>query len=203
MQLYKLEGRDHPWGGYSNILFNGEASRAHLSDETLKIDRVGLFVPPIYRPLALVIVSDSFKKTMERERLFDGIDYRPTKYRDIVDLPWHTWDLSAEDPPVYPDSGEPEDYILDATPDQMIDPETVAKEMEKSWELVLPIRECKIGYRDHRPHTVSLDPEIDYSGLFYHSDKRIHPLVDEPTKAWLTDHAGEWVSFIELKVVDE
>ena len=54
--------------------------------------------------------------------------------KHIVDLDWTTWDLNAEDPPHYPESGEPEDYILSGDHS-----ESLAGRMGDVWELVIPI----------------------------------------------------------------
>jgi hypothetical protein len=44
-----------------------------------------------------------------------GYSFRPVDKKLIVELHWEDWDLNAPEPRDYPESGEPEDYILGKT----------------------------------------------------------------------------------------
>jgi len=51
----------------------------------------------------------------------------------VVELPWETWDLDAEQPAEFPESGEPEDYILGRPHSP-----NAATELGELWEIVVP-----------------------------------------------------------------
>ena len=49
-----------------------------------------------------------------------GFAFQQVNKARIVDLPWHEWDLTTDDPPEFPGSGEPEDYILERPPSDRV-----------------------------------------------------------------------------------
>src|SRR5262249_6309457 len=74
-------------------------------------------------------VTDAVRRALE-DRL-SGLEFRPVRLAHIVNLEWHRWDATQKEPPTYPDSGEPEDFILEAPHDP-----SLAKSMGPLWELV-------------------------------------------------------------------
>src|SRR5919204_782761 len=111
--VYKLQGPKTPdWGDYSDILVSGMASDLMRQDGMLELERTGPFVPAITLPgPGLIVVTDAFKKSMEGSDL-TGFTFRPVIKSRIVRLEWERWDRTADEPEEYPETGEPEDYIL-------------------------------------------------------------------------------------------
>jgi hypothetical protein len=115
-EVFRIDGGDVPWGDYGSILVHGMT--AHLGREKsangrLQLERTGPFVPPITFPgIGDIVVTDDMKQAMEKAG-FQGISFHPVLKVHFVEVPWHTWDLKAEDPEYYPEEGEPEGYILD------------------------------------------------------------------------------------------
>ncbi|MEZ4222581.1 MAG: hypothetical protein R3B13_16695 [Polyangiaceae bacterium] len=77
-----------------------------------------------------VVVTAEMRQRLEQSGVA-GIVFRPLDKRHIVWLDWQSWDSTAPEPAVYPDSGEPEDYILGRPHD-----ESAAKALGELWELV-------------------------------------------------------------------
>ena len=102
-----------PWGDYGDVLIHGMTS--HLSrtvDGRLQLERTAPFVPPISFPgISDLVVTDECKRKLENSKLV-GFSFRTVSKARIVESTWHNWDLNSESPAEYPESGEPEDYIL-------------------------------------------------------------------------------------------
>jgi hypothetical protein len=91
-------------------------------------------MPPITFPgIGDIVVTDSFRLRLEAAA-FRGVSFQPVIKAHVVNLPWHTWDRSAELPPEMPESGEPEDFLLGAPHS----PET-AEMLGDLWEVILPV----------------------------------------------------------------
>jgi hypothetical protein len=131
--LYILKNRVMPWGDYGDILLSGmTAFPARDAQGRLLIQRTGPFVPPlVLLPLNEIVITQTLRAALEASGL-SGVTLRPVVKARIVDLPWHTWDWGAAQPAEYPDSGEPEDYILARPHDQVM-----ADQMEPLWEVCL------------------------------------------------------------------
>lgn len=111
--IYRLDEANAPWGDYGSILFNGMSAHLGGDDGPIQLERTGPFVPPITFPgIGDIIVTEEMKLLMEQAG-FKGISFRPVEKAHIADVPWHNWNLTAEDPPFYPAGGEPAAYIFD------------------------------------------------------------------------------------------
>lgn len=117
-----------PWGDYGDTLLTGFA---YMEEGTLQIERVGSFVPPVYSCFNNLLVTDSFKRLLEDSELsgFSFIEANPKK---VVNLNWTSWDLSAEEPRIYPSGGEPENYIYTRKHDSRL-----VEKMPRVWGLTL------------------------------------------------------------------
>ncbi len=78
----------------------------------MQLKRSGPYIPPITFPglRGFVLTSDA-KLKLESSGL-SGYTFKPVDKKLIVELRWEDWDLNASEPASYPDTGEPEDYIL-------------------------------------------------------------------------------------------
>lgn len=131
----KIYKADSPWGDYGRLLIHGMS--AHLGRKggengPIQYERTGPFVPPITFPgIGDIIVTDAMKLAMEAAG-FRGISFRTVILAHIVEVPWHTWDIKAEEPKYYPEGGEPEEYILAKEHDPVL-----ARQIGPLWEVVV------------------------------------------------------------------
>jgi len=113
--FYRISGRSImpiAWGDYGDILQHGMTAHEDRGDN-LTLERTGPFVPPITLPgIGDMLLTSDARKVLESSGL-TGFSLRPVKKAHIVELHWEDWDFDAEEPQEYPESGEPEDYILE------------------------------------------------------------------------------------------
>jgi hypothetical protein len=129
-RVYRLTKPEHllpDWGDYSDILVHGMSRHLSRRGMSLRLERTGPFVPPVSFP-GDVVVTDAVKRSLEQN--LSSLIFRPIVKTRIVRLDWHHWDTTSEDPPIYPESGEPEDYILAEPHDPVL-----AAELGDLWEL--------------------------------------------------------------------
>lgn len=120
------------WGDYGDILQHGMTAHLERFQGLLSLERTGPYMPPITFPgIGDVVLNAACRKLLEQSDL-TGFDFRPVHKARIVELAWEKWNLSANRPPVYPDSGEPEDYILEARPSSAAE-----RGLGDVWELVV------------------------------------------------------------------
>jgi hypothetical protein len=182
------------WGDYGHILINGMTAHLEEKNGMLQLERAGPFIPPLSFPgLHDFIVSDEFRKKLENSGL-GTFAFRPVVKARIVDLQWQDWDRKAEDAPVRPETGEPEDYIL-GRPHS----EKLADAMGEVWQVIL-----KDGATVDALTPQSLeDPELrvhsdSWKGEHLFSADHRWVIVTVRGKQWLEENAGEWVRFRPL-----
>jgi hypothetical protein len=180
---YQLEGGAAPWGDYGAILRNGLVERRQEHGRSIVlVSRTGPFVPPITCPFGCVVVTDDFRQKLLAER-FSGLSFEPAEYGKVVRLPWEQWDGKADDPAFYPDSGEPEDYLLDGAHDESL---LAAMPRLWAWNVAstkdLQVQGSNTFRRDLHPGT---DVAREYTIVW----------IGERMKLWLAENAGEWLSF--------
>lgn len=129
MDFYAVRA-DYPWGDYGEGSIQGyvwplsfyiqECIARQRQIPFTEEESQGLnFVVERLGPVApdLVISSDMFVvKENVKDLFFEAfpdIKAEPLIKGKIVDLPWETWDMNAELPPVAPPGGEPEGYIFE------------------------------------------------------------------------------------------
>jgi len=100
------------WGDYGDILQHGMTSHLPWAGGMLSLERTGPYIAPITFPgLGDVVLTDGAKRALEGSGLA-GFNFIPVRKALVVQLNWETWDLSTPEPPIFPDYGEPEGYIL-------------------------------------------------------------------------------------------
>jgi hypothetical protein len=181
--FYEISDAEAPWGDYGSILWNGWATEeVHDGQRSIIVTRTGPFVPPLTQCLGQVIVTEELRARMS-EAGFSGLAFEPVKYGRVVRIDWHEWDLNATEPRFYPESGEPEDYLLAGTHDAEL-----AAAMPNLWAW-----------------KVTSTPGLQVQGTNTFRGER-HPGTDvareffifwinERMKLWLEENAGPWLSF--------
>jgi hypothetical protein len=174
MSCYILRKPEMPWGDYGDILLSGMWSDWGRKDGMLQVERTGPFVPPISLGLGTIIVTEEFKRTLETSGL-TGFTFLPATSARIVHLEWEKWDLTANDPPEYPESGEPEDFILGRPHSAEI-----AEQIGQLWEL-------------------HVDPHDEEDGLdWFRGNTVLYIYVSVRAKTWLQAEVPQWVAFLEV-----
>ena len=112
-----------------------------------------------------------------------------------VELHWESWDLKAEDPPYFPDSGEPEDYIL-GQPDSP----SASAALGELWEVIVPDaarilhpKPVADSYED-----LLLDLSTWNGADLFKSDGYATILFSERGREWFSEHWGAYVKFQEF-----
>lgn len=193
--IYKAKGRSiipGGWGDYGDILQQGMSARLERSDGRLALERTGPFVPPITFPgIGEIVINSDVRDALEFSRL-TGFSFSPVEKVRIVDLRWEEWDLEADEPPEYPETGEPEDFISQREHDREI-----AKEMGDLWQIVVPqtatvLRPRRIveSYRE-----LTLDLSTWNGKDLFRSRDIASMLFSERAREWFTELWGEYIQF--------
>ena len=187
--VFRLDASDLPWGDYGRILAHGMSMHLGRQNQLIQLERVGPSIPPITFPGAGdIVVTENFRAMLQVSGL-TGFTFRPVIKRHIVELDWESWDFAAEEPDHYPESGEPEDYILEGEHS----PEASAALGSLS-ELVL-----HKGMDVERNGTkVRLLAETwDGTDFFQAKTTRIN-CVSQRARAWLERNFADYVAFKPL-----
>jgi hypothetical protein len=183
---YKLRAAAAPWGDYGDLLRNGWTEEAQGHGKSLiLVSRTGPFVPPITLPLGRVIVTDDFREKLAAEE-FSGLSFEPVYYQRVVHIAWEQWDANAQEPAFYPETGEPEDYLLKGFHDKRL-----IATMPRLWAWnVAPT----IGLQVQGTSTFrrELHPGTDVAGEYFIF------WIGERMKLWLEENSGEWLSFVSV-----
>jgi hypothetical protein len=192
MKFFSLERPAFRWGDYGDILLHGMAARGESSG-LLELERAGPFVPPISFPgLPGILVTGHLKSRLEDSRL-TGFTFQPVTKKRIVDLDWMEWGSGDEEPPFYPESGEPDDYIFALSHD-----DRVAFRMPELWELVLKTT-ANVERREDLNAEFGVHLRLRYETWngddFFRAPEVLYDFVTERAKTWLENEVAEFVSF--------
>ncbi len=194
MPIKILDRAPHPWGDYGDILVHGMAdAQGRAADGALELERAGPFVPPITFPgIPAIVVSDDFRKQLEPSGL-TGFTFRPVRKARIVLLKWHAWDQDTPEPLEFPDSGEPEDYVLQKPHDPK-----VAEAMGPLWEIVLS--PGVTVEREPAPGPANRDalyvlPRTWSGADIFLADSVAYIYASERAQDWFLRTVPHWVSF--------
>ena len=113
--IYILKNKNMPWGSYGEMLWQGiyyfnERTKIHC------ISRTAPFCPEIYRSqydsqMPVVIVKEDVKNLIENH--FTDLNFTEIYKEKIVKIDWQDWDLSADEPAIYPSGDmDAEEYIV-------------------------------------------------------------------------------------------
>jgi len=186
------------WGDYAQILQQGMGVHSAKVDGKLQLERTGPFIPPITFPgLRGFVMTAEAKASLEKSGL-SGYTFRAVDKKLIVKLPWEEWDLSAPEPAWYPETGEPEDYILGQPHSR-----EAAEALGDLWEVeIVPsvkvLRNERIvgTYRD-----LTIDSSTwDGSDIFASKDVG-YTFFTERGQNWFFGQFGECIDFEEFRSV--
>lgn len=183
------------WGDYGDILQHGMTAHLPRLGGRLSLERTGPHIPPITLPgIGDIVLTSESRELLESSGL-SGFSYVPVEKTLIVELNWETWNLDADEPTAYPDSGEPEDYILG----KRHSPAT-AEALNELWEVAIPntatiLRSKPVvsSYRD-----LKLDVSSWNGADLFRSEGYGCALFSERARDWFSEHWGTYVRFEEF-----
>lgn len=196
-RFFILREKSDPWGDYGDILMHGMSAHLGPIDGLIQLERTAPFIPPISFPgIGDIIVTDELRQSLENSAL-KGFEFRDVIKARIVDLPWHDGTRETEEPPTYPNEGEPEGYILDLPHSQK-----AAESIGVVWELVLRTV-CRTS-RESRivssPNEITLHVG-DWDGSdFFRAEGVGYNYVTATAKDWLLNIVPEVVEFKDAVV---
>ncbi len=195
--VYMLGGPVPPWGDYGDILIAGMTSHLGRQDGLLQLERTGPLVPPIaLAGIGEVVVTNSFRSALEASGL-SGLRFQPVIKKHIVRLHWETWDRATPNPPEYPPTGEPEDYIFLGAHDPQL-----AAEMGDLWELCLEPH----ARTERQPRRSAIGEQIfvvraSWDGRdWFRAEGVSYVYVSARARNWLEAIVPEWVSFMPASI---
>lgn len=173
---HRLRQSRMAWGDYGDILIHGMAGHLDRNAHGLaQLERTGPFVPPITLPaLDVAAVTEDGRRQLDASGL-TGFTYRPLTITKVVRLPWHEWDLDADEPAEYPVDGEPEGYLLNGPHDPAL-----AGSVPDMFELVVAAYDSDTDIADGRD-LVRIGPYM--------------LLVSERAREWLEARWSRWIGF--------
>jgi len=190
-KIYKISKSESPWGDYGRILIHGLTAHLDRKEGLLQLERTGPYVPPITFPgIGNIIVTSSFLSIINNSKL-SGISFQPVIKAHIVKLDWKKWNLTNPEPDFYPESGEPEDYILEREHSEQI-----ADELGNLYELILRV-EAEIDRKNNFSIYEDSIPDLD----FFMAKGVLYNYVSEKAKHWLSNNASEYISFEEIRII--
>ena len=190
-KIYSISEPKSNWGDYGHILMHGMTSHLNRKNGLLQLERTGPFIPPISFPgVGDIVVTSSFMDKLKQSNL-SGLTFLPVLKKQIVELACHKWDLKIEEPEIYPESGEPEDYITERPHS-----EKISNELGNLFELCI---EEKAEIDRERDFALIQDsiPNID----FFRARSVLHNYVSENAKEWLISNIGDYVTFKEINQI--
>jgi hypothetical protein len=196
--FFRIGGRSiipRGWGDYGHILQHGMAAHRPRVDGRLALERSGPYIPPITLPgIGDIVLISEAKKLLESSAL-SGFSFLPVQKTLVVELHWETWDLDADHPAEFPESGEPEDYIVGRPHSPK-----ASTALGELWEIVVPftatvLRPTSVvsSYKELRIDLSTWNGSDLFRGEGYGSI-----LFSERARDWFSEHWGEYVRFDEF-----
>jgi hypothetical protein len=191
--FYRIEGRQvfpKDWGDYGDILQHGMSMHLERQDGKISLERTGPYIPPITFPMAIVLSSEA-RGLLESSGL-SGFSFLPVVKGHIAEVHWDEWDLNLEEPPEFPESGEPEDYIL-AEPHSP----TASDALGELWEVTVPTTATII----RRRAILQFDEELRLDSSTWNGEDLFkgggcgYVLFTERARDWFTKVWGQFVMF--------
>jgi hypothetical protein len=193
IRIYEIDERSiipGGWGDYAHILQHGMACHSPRVDDLLALERTGPYIPPITFPgIGDIVLTSSAKELLQSSGL-TGFGFQAVAKILTVELHWENWNLAAEEPAYYPDSGEPEDYILG----QPNSP-SASTALGDLWELVVPdtARILRNSQQRLRLDLSTWNGSDVFRGVGY-----AVALFTERAQHWFFEHWAPYVEFAQF-----
>ena len=154
----------------------------------LALKRTGPYIPPITFPgLGDVVLTSDARKQLLASQLI-GFSFVPVEKSHIVELHWEQWNFTAEEPDQYPDSGEPEDYIL-SQPHS----DKTAAALGELWELVVPPTVEIVSNKE-----LEIAQSTWGGDDLFRSNSYGSLLCTERARDWFSRQWGKYLEFVEV-----
>ena len=198
--IYILKNRNMPWGSYGEILWQGiyyfnERTKIHC------ISRTAPFCPEIYRSQydrqpPVIIVRASAQKLLENN--FEALNFVEIHKEKIVKLDWKEWDMSADEPAIYPSGDmDVEEYIVHRKHS-----ESLSEEMEKLYALI-PDKEGYAYYDEKDNKEKLVKSTLSEKDIFVaNSLKNQEIYVSEKMKSFLESNFQNEIYFEPVILAD-
>jgi hypothetical protein len=184
------------WGDYGDILQHGMGAHSARRDGRMQLERTGPYIPPVTFPgLKGFVLTSAARLLLESSRL-TGCTFRPVDKKLIVELHWEEWNLNAPEPASYPETGEPEDYILGQPHSS-----EAAKQLGDLWEVVIPPTVNVLQSRS----IVEFSKELTISSATWNgadifaSGDVGYTFFTERAQNWFSGNFGEYVVFEQFQ----
>ena len=186
--FYELGNGLAPWGDYGQVFVNGGYGRSEDDAAFWGLQRPGPYFPPIFFAGGL-IVTETSKTNFEKSGL-KGFSFSEVPVVKAIYIPWHTWDLTAEDPKFYPEDQNPIGYLEDLPHD-----ENLAATFETFWKL-----EYTEGAQEHR---IKVDEKCWHDRIyliastwngadFFHANETKRIYISAKAFDWLRSNYEPW-----------
>jgi hypothetical protein len=207
-QLWVLR-KASPWGDYGSILVHGMSAHLARSAGRIQLERTGPFIPPVTLPgIGDIVVTARARAELEQHGIL-GLEFLPVEKTRIVVFDWQAWDWADSKPAEYPESGEPEDYILSRPHDPYW-----AGEMGDLFEIVPvrgglaareelePRRDLRRQPRDLRPknYQFTIEPATIPSVDIFRAENMRYVFVTERLRAVLASMSDNACTFQEVSI---
>lgn len=197
IQIFMIKGRSiipGEWGDYGDILQHGMSHHSPRLGGRLALERTGPYIPPITLPGFEVVLTSQARHHLESSGL-SGFSFRPVEKVLTVELHWENWDLTLEDPPYFPDSGEPEDYVL-----RQPNSAAASDALGTLWELFVPETATIVrpNGTDNSYKELRLDLGTWNGTDLFRSSGYSAILFSERARQWFLDNWGKYVDFVEF-----
>lgn len=188
MSYLVMRPAEPPWGDYGSILIDGMSSRGRNDDGLVLLERAGPYIPPITFPgIHTVVVTDQLRSLLLTSGL-TGLAFAPVVKSHVVRIDWQSWSRESDEPLWYPESGEPEGYLLGAPHD-----ESAAIALGDLWELA-PVRHGSLIQLNETTREVRAEGVLpDFFSPDHPAYRPVY--VSVAAQDWLQRELGEWVDF--------
>jgi len=161
----------------------------------LSLERTGPYIPPISLPgIGEIVLTSEAKQFLDGSGL-TGFSTETVEKALIVELHWENWDLNAEQPFEFPDSGEPEDYIVGKQHN-----ESASAALGELWEIVVPAtvtilrpRSVVSSYKE-----LKIDVSTWNGADLVRSNDYGSVLFTEKARDWFSSHWSRYIAFDEF-----
>ncbi|MDR2904367.1 MAG: hypothetical protein LBU73_00175, partial [Helicobacteraceae bacterium] len=142
----------------------------------------------------LLFVTETFKQKIEKAN-FKGISFQQAVKHWIVLLEWEKWDLTADEPALYPSGDmDAEEYIVRRKHN-----EKLAAEMETIWAVVLP-KKGFVTKETTIEKPALVEQTIGYYDIFSAEYKSHEIFVSEKAVLWFKENIDDELYFEKFPV---